>query len=493
MRWVCLISFTILAGCGMADGAASAKEYRDPSGFSLNLPDGWKATRYERGEVKAASADQSQFTYVIPIIARTRDCATILKLNLESGWGAFPGASEVVVEPAGRGSAVARFRFMQGAGRGALLCAETGPRTGMMYGMGAPAARFAAAQPVMAAVLKSFKYGAPDAKNAAAAKASAPAMPRMTPFREPNEGAWVIQIPEGWRPQGGIVRISNTDVRGGIRLWSPDGAQMIQFNDTRLDKCLVPGPQSMTSVSPGNGVRWCPYQTGLQVADWYVQQMLARDLNLNSLEITNRQDRPDLSEPQNREMAAAGLGSFQHSHGQVSFRATRQGQPVEGVLQGMTRMLWSPDRNLMGGNYTMDVKGFVGPVGSAPALARIGGHIESTWQYNVQWIVANRQASARDANMVMNYLRASGEAQQKSFWDRMAASDRRAEAVGDLMLGRVRLSDGQGNQYEAKAGSNYYFYDEQAGRTASRPNDAVVGTDVYPSPTVDLRPLEVIR
>ncbi len=90
-------------------------------------------------------------------------------------------------------------------------------------------------------------------------------------------------------------------------------------------------------------------------------------------------------------------------------------------------------------------------------------------------------------------MHASAEMQQKAFWDRMAASDQRREAVNDILGGRVRLTDGQGNQYEAKAGSNYYFYDVQAGRTAGRPNDAVVGSDIYPSPVVDLRPLEVLR
>lgn len=191
--------------------------------------------------------------------------------------------------------------------------------------------------------------------------------------------------------------------------------------------------------------------------------------------------------------AAAGLGNFQHSHGEVEFRANRQGRPVEGRFLGVTQMFWSPDRNLLGGNYTMIVNGSLGPVGSLAQLTRIAGHIHSNWEHNVQWIMANRRASARDAQLILDYLRESGEAQQKAFWERMDASGRRAEAVGDTLLGRVRLTDGQGNQYEAKAGSNYYFFDEQAGRTALRPNDAVTGADIYPSPSVDLRPLEVIR
>ena len=66
----------------------------------------------------------------------------------------------------------------------------------------------------------------------------------------------------------------------------------------------------------------------------------------------------------------------------------------------------------------------------------------------------------------------------------MASSDRRRDAVNDVLGGTVRLSDGQGNTYQAQAGSNYYFQDLTG---------TVVSTDVYPSPLVDLRPLEVIR
>ena len=70
----------------------------------------------------------------------------------------------------------------------------------------------------------------------------------------------------------------------------------------------------------------------------------------------------------------------------------------------------------------------------------------------------------------------------------MASADRRAAAVGDLLSGTVRLRDPEGRQYEAKAGSNYYYLNEQETR--------VVGSDLSLPATdgvIDLRPLEVIR
>jgi hypothetical protein len=73
---------------------------------------------------------------------------------------------------------------------------------------------------------------------------------------------------------------------------------------------------------------------------------------------------------------------------------------------------------------------------------------------------------------------------QQASWDRMAAADRRSESVGYLLSGTSRLSDARGNTYEAKAGSNYYFLGT---------NGTVVGTNTWPSTTVDLQQLAVIR
>ena len=465
------------------------KEYRDESGFSVNHPENWQVRKYDRGVVTVNGPLPSQFVLVMPILGRTMDCATSLRQNMTKGWAAYPGAGDLTIEPVNRG-AVARFLFQQGKSRGVILCVETGRRTGMMYAISAPLNEFAREQPLMVAVLKSFRYGG---GAAATSPKPAGALPRMTKWREPNEGAFVIPIPEGWKAQGGITRLSNTDVRGGIRVWSPDGASMVQFGDVRIDKVLVPGRQPMPGAQLGQGWRMGPHQTGLQMAEFYLRQFLVSDLSLNAVEITNHQDRTDLNAAADQVPAQMGVRGYQHAFGEISFRASRQGRPVEGSLLGMTRMLWSPDPGLMGGNFETEIKGFVGPSGSAAALAQIGGHMEANCEYNYQWVAANRQAASQDVRMTLNHMRASAEMQQKAFWDRMAAADRRREAVNDVLGGRVRLRDDQGNQYEARAGSNYYFYDEEAGRTAGRPDDAVVGRDVYPSPVVDLRPLEEIR
>lgn len=483
----------MLGMCGAIGVAAGAsREYRDPSGFTVQLADGWQVRTFDRGVVTINGASPGKYVLIMPILGRTMDCATSLQKNLTSGWAAYPGASDLQIERGQRG-ATARFFFQQKQNRGVLLCAETGSRSGMMYGISGPAAEFARDQPVMVAMLKSFKYGGGGTSSGSGGSGAAIPIPRMVKWREPNEGAYVMPIPEGWQPQGGIQRISNTDVRGGLRVWSPDQTMLVQFNDVRLDKILVMGRQQMPQAQMGTGWRIGPHQSGTQMAEWYLRQFWTQELGLSDLEVTGRQDRSDLNQRADAVPASMGVRGFQHLFGEVGFRAMRNGRPVEGRLLGMTRMLWSPVPDLAGGSYTTEIKGFLGPVGSVPTLARIGSYMEGNCEYNYQWIAANRQAASQDVQATLNQMRASAQMQQQAFWDRMAASDQRREAVNDILGGRVRLNDGQGNQYEAKAGSNYYFYDVQAGRTAGNPNQAVVGADVYPAPLVDLRPLEVIR
>jgi hypothetical protein len=80
-------------------------------------------------------------------------------------------------------------------------------------------------------------------------------------------------------------------------------------------------------------------------------------------------------------------------------------------------------------------------------------------------------------------MHAEAQNAQQASWDRMAPADRRSESVGYLLSGTSRLSDGQGHTYESKAGSNYYLLGPMG----------VIRTDNWPSSTVDLQQLSVIR
>ncbi|MCW5983053.1 MAG: hypothetical protein KIT09_33500 [Bryobacteraceae bacterium] len=484
-----------LAGIGIAVAAAGqpATQHQDPDGFRLQLPSGWKVRKYSGGQIVAAAPDPAEWVLIAPVLPRTRACAVSLESNLGGGWQAYPGVKNLNVRAVRPGLALADFHFHDGQSRGAVLCAETGPRTGMLYGMAAPAGRFPAARDRMLAVLRSFQYGGAAPANAAAPAGAA--LP-MEPWRDPTESALSALKPAGWRVEGGVVRISNTDVRTGFRLTSTDGRSAFILGDARLNSCMVPGPNMMqyTNQAPAAGKDWCPYRTGEQVAEMYAQRILASDLGIQGLRITGRRPRPDLTAAADRLASIAGPSSFRNATGEVTFEGNRGGLAVSGKLIANTLMLYSPAQDLMAGTYTQDINGYIGPRENDALNESLLRRVQGSIQWNLQWVMANRAAGVRDTEMVRRYLAESAKLGQQMYEDRTAAAARRADAVGDLLSGQVRLKDTEGNQYTARAGSNYYFLDEEQARVAARPDDAVVGRDVWKDRgAVDLRPLEIVK
>jgi len=456
--------------------------------FTVNLPQGWTVQKLQQGYVRMESPDKSRFVLVRPILGRTADCQESLRRAFAASWSAFPGARNLEVSPSGRGIATARFSFQDGRSRGAVMCAETSSGTGMYYGLAAPASSFGQDLAGLVGILRSFRYGG---GAGGGPSASGPAtLPRMVNWQEPHEMAYTLQVPEGWRMSGGLTRIDVTHARSGFQMDSPDGKAMLRIGDPRLQMCTVPGPGAMRGQGEPH---YCPYQTGGQAGQAYLTGTLAREWQLEGLQIVSNQARPELSETADRLPRQMGL-NVKSAFGEIRFRATRQGSPVEVMILANTQMLASvPGQNFVMGTYYTEFTALAGPPSQFGQMTAIAGHVIGTIHWNIQWWQREQRIGAEVARQRLAAMHAQAEEQQKSFWARMDASDRRRDAVNDILGGTVRLSDGEGHTYDAKAGSNYYFLDTDAARRAGKPNDAVVGGDLYPSPMVDLRPLEVIR
>ena len=487
-----LCSLVLLVLPVLAAGVQS-QPFTDPTGFSVNLPAGWKVQKFQQGFVRMHSADGQRFVLLLPILGRSTGCAAMLQRAFASNWAAFPGArdTEISAVPGSRGLATARFSFQDGRSRGAVLCAETSGGTAMFYGLAAPAEGFAQQLPVLVGVLRSFRYGGGSAKESGAPSGPV-ALPRMTTWQEPREMAFTMQVPEGWRVSGGLTRLDASHAQSGVEVASPDGQAVVRFGDARLPICTIPG-QGMAQMGSSGGLTLCPYQTGRQAGEMYLQRTLAREWGIEGVQVISGTDRPEMSQAADRGPAQFGL-KVRNAFAEIHFRGSRRGAPVEGWMLANTQMMASvAGQNFILGTYSTMVNAFLAPPARVPELAAISGHIAATTRWSPEWYQREQRIGSELARQTLAMMHAQGEQQQRDFWARMDASDRRRDGVNDILGGTVRLSDGDGHQYDAKAGSNYYFLDQNEARRAGRPNDAVVGGDVYPAPLVDLKPLEVIR
>ncbi len=467
----------------------TAAPYRDPDGFALDLPAGWQVKKFGQGGVVAISTDPSRFALILPVLGRSGDCSATLRQALSSGWNAFPGIADVQLQAAGPRAAVAGFSVRQRQGRGAMLCAETGPRSAMFYALSAPAAQYGTDRPALLAILKSFRYtGRPGAASPAVA-----AVPPMEPWREPTEGAYQSVKPAGWQVGGGVRRVSNNDVRVGVQLLSPDRSSAIFLGDTRLNKCFVAGTFSSQYASAplGQGVERCPYRDGVQMAEFYAARALASDWRLEGVQVISRRPRPDLNQLGAQASATLGQMGMNQSYGEVRFVGSRGGVPMEGIVIGATLFTTSGSVDPNGGMYTSYVTGYLAPADRAATVGAAANRVMSSVRWDYGWITGNRQAAINDTRMALEYNRQIAALGQRMFEERDASNQRRANASGHLLSGTVELQGPDGQKYQAKAGSNYYYLDTDAARRVSDPNDAVTRRDVWDR-DVDLQPLAIV-
>ncbi|HWT06003.1 MAG TPA: hypothetical protein VN224_09630, partial [Xanthomonadales bacterium] len=433
----------------------------------MNLPPGWHAVSRGAGHVVISSPDPLEYADVRPVLQRTSDCATTLRQALAS----TAGLGDLHVAQTGRGVAVARFFVRSGAGRGAVMCAETSRSVGMLYGAVVPANAFAREWPTVMSVLRSFAYQSRERAGAHSARTAPAALPPLQSWREPNERAFVMSVPAGWQVHGGIHRLDATHYTSGVEALSPDGVSGVRIGDSRVGQCTVPGP-GMNNMPPAQGtMQFCPASTAGQVGTLYLRGLLARDLGLSAIRI-DAVPRADLA--RRAEAIPASFGLRVHcTVEELRFRASRRGSPVGGaVVVGTTLFDAVRGQNYLVGTLSSTIQSFWGPPERFGTLARLTGAMQASMQTNPVWWEQTQRINAEITRRTLAQMHSEAQNAQQASWDRMAAADRRSESVGYLLSGTSRLSDGQGRTYEAKAGSNYYFLGA---------NGTVVGTDTWPS------------
>ncbi|MEZ5400238.1 MAG: hypothetical protein R2729_11260 [Bryobacteraceae bacterium] len=466
---------------------ACAAVHRDPAGFQVDVPQGWNVKSFRGGTVTVTSPGNGSFVMVSPVLGRESDCGGLLRGSL-AAWNTFPDVSGLQVNSPRKGMAVARFAYRGGVSRGAVLCAATGPRSAMFYSIAAPAGEFAASRARLTGVLKSFRYGGVGGGTGPEALTPAPAMERWV---EASENAFQSVKPAGWRAEGGVLRVSNLDVRVGYRLIRPDGGAVIFMGDTRMQKCTVAGPQAVYATA-ANG--FCPYRQGGQIAEDYATRAVGPELRIEGLRITGRRARPELVAMADKAMNAQG-GNVRNSYGEVAFEGKLGGTPVRGVILGNTQFFPTVAPELVAGTYTQYVTGFVARASEYGGVQAALAKVHASFRWNPRWIGANNAAAARDAAAIHRYQQWSAELGRQMFEERSEAADRRSRSVGNLLTGQVTVQDAEGRRYQAKSGSNYYYAEEEGAR-AGDPNTAIFGSDTWVSPNngvIDLRPLEVVE
>lgn len=199
----------------------------------------------------------------------------------------------------------------------------------------APASRYAAFVDTAVRIVSSFRPIVPH-RSKSGAPAPSPAI-EFVSWRDPAEGAFQVQVPRGWRVDGGLRRRSALDYQRGVNLVSPDGRVVVLLMDRDIpfftlpdSTTALPGlPEGSWYAAPdGSRMPIRRYVPGSEFAQQYAVNRFSR--TFRDLRVERKLDRPDLAAAVRErhaalDRAAAGFMRYSAAAGEVHLTGTRDG------------------------------------------------------------------------------------------------------------------------------------------------------------------------
>ena len=485
---VSCVAVILFAGCG-DDVRSGWVRHDDVSGFTMQFPEGWQATltRSPRSFViRAVDAQSGAFVVVSPVPPDARSAEDCVRAVTTFLPGLFAEVTVTEVESVG-GGPTARGKLNWTADdtrwRASVMCAKRG-RAGMLYATAAPAETFDERRDTLIEILESFRFAAPKQPDAAE-PASTPAVTYVR-WADPKEKAFTIDVPKGWKIEGGLIRFNAVDPRAVVGATSPDARVKVQFGDASHPTCIEPGfspyfPEG-SWYSPGYGVKMFVkrYRTGEMYAREFVERAVADQYT--KLRFVKSTDLADKVAVINRIYAqqSPGVVNSSLSLGEVAFTCEENGKPMRGTCVAMTRrtastagVIWNIE----------SLTGFVAPHWQAPQAGAVAEHMVKSFRLSPAWVRMQQNLTASVSGIVAKTNAEISSIISDGYWSRQAVDDDVARKRSNAILGLTDLVDEEtGETYKVESGSNYYW---------SRPGGGtVVGTETADRPGIDFAPLK---
>ena len=506
-----LALLSALAACGQSSPATSGEpplatgksrqradgwyEIRPEAGVSVLLRDGWSASRMQdsKGPIRFTGPNGAQ-AIVWPMFvaagAAMPDPAAVLtsfarQIPGRFNWGRpfASGTSAVrMVGQSGNSVAIASFAHNR----------TPAGMSGYWFMTSAPKDQYGLLQPVFAKLVQGVRFYGSTAATAAKSAPSA-AQLRFTSWKEPNEGAYVTQVPQGWQVRGGIMRPDPLRLLDPVEMQSPDGKLYVFSGDPKLPVFKTPtrmeASLGMAEGSRNGAAILMRYRPAAQYLPTYLQQRFGQQCP--DFRIETVQDQPQLAEPANRQLAAGTApGSFQRVD--VALASFRCGSGSKGMVQMATYITGSDGQMGTEGFgiwMVSGVAGFVAPPQRMVEAGQVVIKLLSARQINPQWAQSNQQmvaqintysrqaAAEMSAQIARNAPSMASSSSGSSTTSTSLSDDLSRQWQNSTMDQTDVIDQSTGTRYKVESGSNYYWINQQG--------TAIVGTNAPSQPGID--------
>jgi hypothetical protein len=294
--------------------------------------------------------------------------------------------------------------------------------------------------------------GLPLAVRAQAPKSDTPNWIR---FDDPNEHAFSLDVPAGWKVQGGLVRRGPVDLSMFLRALSPDDAIMLILGD--------PAPAYFGTPGLGAGPKARPYLPGQGFARQYVEQSLPSVCS--GLTFITGSDRPDIASGP----LAQGTPYARHDAGDVMYSCTHNGKPTRAYMVAGT-YLYTSQMKAMPGSWGLNLlAGCLAPADRVDAAKKMVLHMLQSAKFDPAW---NRKEQALVDQATRN-INAITAAQQRAFDSTLANAKAQQAAMrqeyndfNNVQTQTGTFVDSSGHIYNNVQNTQNYHWVAPGGKTA---------------------------
>ncbi|MGA2195985.1 MAG: hypothetical protein ABSH40_12020 [Bryobacteraceae bacterium] len=287
-----------------------------------------------------------------------------------------------------------------------------------------------------------------------------------TTLQDTQERAFSVEVPQGWKAQGGMLRKGPLDPRVQIDMTSPDGRVSMRIGDFGIGGFTVPTQQMVrlgftegkpySAGQPPTTTTMARYRSGRDFADLYAQARFSK--MCQTLE-------PKSIKTEEPIFNAAHNGPSSTTAGEVVYRCVADGQEKVAFVYTETSLY---EMQGTGNWMPASLLSFLAPKDRAAATYTMLFHSAASFTENPQWAMRQEQITEAQAAAAMAIFRRTLQETQARYERWSANMSKQGQNFSDALAGRTLTVDPQtGQQREVWTGTGATRWIDPLGTVAS--------------------------
>jgi hypothetical protein len=277
-----------------------------------------------------------------------------------------------------------------------------------------------------------------------------------TRFNDPYEQAFGIDVPAGWKVQGGLVRRGLVDFSLFMRALSPDDSTMLILGD--------PAPALFSTPGFGAGPKSRAYSPGQEFARQYVQQSLPE--MCSGLTFISGADRQDIA---TGPLGQATPYAVKHDAGEVTYSCMHNGKPTHAYMVAGTYLYNAAFRGGPATWGTFLLAGCLAPSERIDASRKMVLHMLLSTKFNPEWTKKEQayvDQATRNINAITRAQQSVFESNLANAQAQQAAMRGEYNAFSNLQTQTGTFVDPSGHQYYNVQNTQNYHWVGTGGKIA---------------------------